>query len=198
MTRASGISTTAAMLRRGRQLEVMTLGWNVIGVIVLAYAAIAARSVALAGFGVDSVIEIGASTVVLWELADVAQNRQRRALRMIGIAFVALSIYLAVQSTVVLAVGFRPHHSPLGITWTTVTALVMFALAAGKARIGRALVNPVLIAEGRVTMIDGILAGAVLLGLVLNTFAGWWWADPLAGYVILYYALREAREMLKH
>jgi len=176
----------------------MTLGWNVIGVIVLAYAAIAARSVALAGFGVDSVIEIGASTVVLWELADVAQNRRRRALRMIGLAFVALSIYLAVQSTVILVVGFRPHHSPLGITWTAVTALVMFALAAGKAKIGRALDNPVLSAEGRVTMIDGILAGAVLLGLVLNAFAGWWWADPLAGYVILYYAVREAREMLSH
>lgn len=198
MTRASDISTTTALLRRGRQLEVMTLGWNVIGVIVLAYAAIAARSVALAGFGVDSVIEIGASTVVLWELADVAQNRRRRALRMIGLAFVALSIYLAVQSTVILVVGFRPHHSPLGITWTAVTALVMFALAAGKAKIGRALDNPVLSAEGRVTMIDGILAGAVLLGLVLNAFAGWWWADPLAGYVILYYAVREAREMLSH
>jgi divalent metal cation (Fe/Co/Zn/Cd) transporter len=198
VTRESEISTTTAMLRRGRQLEVMTLSWNVIGVIVLAYAAISARSVALAGFGVDSVIEIGASTVVLWELGDVAQNRQRRAMRMIGMAFVALSIYLAVQSTVVLAVGFRPHHSPVGITWTAVTALVMFALAAGKAKIGRALDNPVLTAEGRVTMIDGILAGAVLLGLVLNAFAGWWWADPLAGYVILYYAVREARDMLTH
>jgi divalent metal cation (Fe/Co/Zn/Cd) transporter len=198
VTRESDILTTTAMLRRGRQLEVMTLSWNVTGVIVLAYAALAARSVALAGFGVDSVIEIGASTVVLWELADVAQNRQRRALRMIGVAFVALSIYLAVQSTIVLAVGFRPHHSPVGITWTAVTALVMFALAAGKAKIGRALDNPVLTAEGRVTMIDGILAGAVLLGLVLNAFAGWWWADPVAGYVILYYAIREAREMLSH
>jgi divalent metal cation (Fe/Co/Zn/Cd) transporter len=176
----------------------MTLSWNVIGVIVLVYAALAARSVALAGFGVDSVIEIGASTVVLWELSDVAQDRRRRALRMIGLAFGALSIYLAVQSTVVLAVGFRPHHSPFGIAWTAVTALVMFALAAGKARIGRALDNPVLTAEGRVTMIDGILAGAVLLGLVLNASAGWWWADPLAGYVILYYAVREAREMLKN
>jgi divalent metal cation (Fe/Co/Zn/Cd) transporter len=187
-----------ALLRRGRQLEVMTLSWNVIGVIVLAYAASVSRSVALAGFGVDSVIEIGASTVVLWELAEVAQNRQNRALRMIGISFVALSVYLAIQSTIVLAVGFRPHHSPVGIAWTAVTALVMFALAAAKAKTGRSLKNSVLIAEGRVTMIDGILAGAVLLGLVLNAFAGWWWADPVAGYVILYYAVREARETLSH
>jgi divalent metal cation (Fe/Co/Zn/Cd) transporter len=111
---------------------------------------------------------------------------------------VALSVYLAVQSTIVLAVGFRPHHSPVGIVWTAVTALVMFALAAGKAKTGRALDNPVLTAEGRVTMIDGILAGTVLLGLALNAFASWWWADPLAGYVILYYAVREARETLRH
>lgn len=185
-------------LRRGRQLELLTLGWNVVGVVILAYAALAARSVALAGFGLDSVIEIGASTVVLWELADVAQTRQRRAMTMIGSAFVALALYLAVQSTVVLAVGFRPHHSPIGIAWTGLTALVMFSLAAGKSKVGTALNNPVLKAEGRVTMIDGILATAVLVGLILNTFAGWWWTDPVAGYIILYYALREARASRKH
>lgn len=109
------------LLQRGRRLELATLGWNVVGVVVLAYAAIEARSVALAGFGLDSVIEIGASTVVLWELADVAQTRQRSAMRLIGSAFVGLSVYLAFQSTVVLIVGFRPHHSTLGIIWTALT-----------------------------------------------------------------------------
>lgn len=184
-------------LRRGRQLEMTTLGWNVVGVIVLAYASIVAKSVALAGFGLDSVIEIGASVVVLWELADVAQTRQHRAIRMIGSAFVALSVYLAVQSTIVLAVGFRPHHSPIGIAWTSMTAIAMFVLATQKAKIGAALNNPVLTAEGRVTMIDGILATSVLAGLMLNVFAGWWWADPVAGYVILFYAIREACGLLK-
>ena len=172
------------------------MGWNVVGVVVLAFAAVDARSVALAGFGLDSLIEIGASTVVLWELADVAQNRQRRAMRLIGIAFVGLAAYLAVQSTVVLVLGFHPHHSLLGIAWTAATAMVMFALATGKARVGAALDNPVLRAEGRITMIDGILATAVLVSLVLNAVFGWWWADPAAGYVLLYYAGREARASL--
>jgi divalent metal cation (Fe/Co/Zn/Cd) transporter len=186
------------LLRRGRLLESATLGWNVVGVFVLAVAAIEARSVALAGFGLDSLIEIGASTVVLWELADIAKERRNRAMRLIGFAFVGLAVYLAIQSTVVLALGFHPRHSPLGIAWTGVTAGVMFALAAGKSKTGTALRNPVLIAEGRITMIDGILATAVLIGLVLNASIGWWWADPLAGYVLLYYAVREAREALAH
>jgi divalent metal cation (Fe/Co/Zn/Cd) transporter len=119
-------------------------------------------------------------------------------MRLIGFAFVGLAVYLGIQSTVILVIGFHPRHSPLGIVWTGVTAAAMFALAFGKARTGAALDNPVLRAEGRITMIDGILATAVLCGLVLNAVAGWWWADPLAGYVLLYYAVREARESLSH
>lgn len=185
----------AALLRRGFALEYVTLGWNVVGVVVLAVAAVGARSVALAGFGLDSLIEIGASAVVVWELSGAGEERRRRALRLIGAGFVLLAGYLLVQSTWALAGGFRPGHSPLGIGWTAVTAALMFALAFGKARTGAALDNPVLRAEGRVTLIDGVLAGAVLLGLVLNSLAGLWWADPAVGYVLVYYAVREAREI---
>jgi divalent metal cation (Fe/Co/Zn/Cd) transporter len=173
------------LLARGRLLERITLGWNVVGIVVLAIAAATARSVALAGFGLDSLIEIGASMVVLWELADVAKARQQRATRLIGVAFVALALYLAVQSTVVLVLGFHPRHSVLGIVWTAVTAAAMFLLAGGKAKTGAALDNPVLRIEARVTLIDGTLAGAVLLGLLLNAALGWWWADPAAGYVLV-------------
>jgi divalent metal cation (Fe/Co/Zn/Cd) transporter len=185
----------ARLKRRGFVLEYVTLGWNVAGIVVLAVAAVAARSVALAGFGLDSLIEIGASVVVIWELAGTGEDRQRRGLRLIGYAFTALAAYLLVQSTLVLAAGYHPRHSAAGIVWTAVTAAVMFTLAAGKASTGRALDNPVLRTEGRVTMVDGILAVAVLLGLVLNTVAGWWWADPAAGYVLVYYAAREVREI---
>jgi divalent metal cation (Fe/Co/Zn/Cd) transporter len=187
----------AVLLRRGRILEGITLGWNVAGIAVLAVTAVVARSVALAGFGLDSLIEIGASTVVLWELSGSGQDRQRRALRLIGGAFVALAAYLTIQSVVVLASGYRPGPSVAGIAWTAVTAVVMFALAAGKGRTGRALGNPVLVTEGRVTLVDGILAVAVLVGLVLNAAAGWWQADPLAALVIVAYALREAREIFR-
>jgi divalent metal cation (Fe/Co/Zn/Cd) transporter len=185
--------TDQALLRRGVNLERATLAWNVVGIAVLAVAAIAARSVALAGFGLDSLVEIGASTVVLWELSGAGQHRQRRALRLIGTAFIALAIYIAAQSTVVLVTGYHPRHSLVGIGWTAVTAGVMFALAAGKAKTGRALNNPVLQTEGRVTFVDGLLATAVLVGLALNAGFGDWWADPLAGFVIVFYGLKEAQ-----
>jgi hypothetical protein len=143
-------------------------------------------------FGLDSLIEIGASTVVIWELSGTGEQRQRRGLRLIGYAFAALAAYLLVQSTVVLATGYHPRHSVPGIIWTAVTAAVMFALAAGKARTGTALGNPVLQTEGRVTLIDGILATAVLAGLVLNAVLGCgrptrppgtcWFSTPPAKY----------------
>ena len=189
----SEAAADARLLRRGRLLEAATLGWNLAGIVILAAAAIAARSVALAGFGLDTLIEIGASTVVLWELSGTGEARQRRALRLIAAAFLALAGYLLVQAGVVLATGHHPQPSPLGITWTALTAVAMFALAYGKRRTGQALGNPVLTTESRVTVIDGLLASAVLLGLLLNSALGWWWADPATGLVIVYYAVREAR-----
>jgi divalent metal cation (Fe/Co/Zn/Cd) transporter len=187
----------SGLLRRGVRLEYATLAWNLVGLAVLAAAALSARSVALAGFGLDSLIEIGASVVVVWQLSDADVARERRALRLIGVAFLTLSGYLAVQAAIVLAVHHRAAQSPAGIAWTAASALVMFALAAGKARTGRALGNPVLITEGRVTFVDGLLASAVLAGLVLNATVGWWWADPLAGLVIVVYGVREGSAALR-
>jgi divalent metal cation (Fe/Co/Zn/Cd) transporter len=180
-----------ALLRRGRQLEWVTLAWNVVGVAVLVALVLGSRSVALLGFGLDSLIEIGASAVVLWELSGTGPQRQRRALAIIGLAFAALALYILVQSTVAL---IAHHHATVlvgGIAWTGATAAVMFGLAAGKARAGWLLGNPVLIAEGRVTFIDGVLATSVLIGVACNGIFGWWWADSLAAYVIVFYAARE-------
>ena len=189
--------TRRLLLQRGLWLEYATLAWNVVGSVLVLAAAAAARSVALAGFGLDSLIEIVASAVVVWQLKGVVKAREQKALRLIGIAFVLLALYIGAQSAFVLAVGFRPHQSQVGIAWLALTALAMFALAYGKARTGRALGNRVLETEARVTVIDGLLAGTVLIGLVLNAVFGWWWADPLAALVIVYYGLREGRAALK-
>ena len=186
------------LTRRGLRLEYATLGWNVVEIGFLVYAAIAARSVALAGFALDSVIEIFASVVVVWQLrGEVDPEREHRAERLIGIAFFALAVYLIGQTIATLVLDVRPESSPSGIAWLAATCVVMFSLAAAKARTGRELDNRVLQAEAKVTVVDGSLAAAVLLGLVLNTALGWWWADIAAGVVVIAYGLREGRRALR-
>jgi divalent metal cation (Fe/Co/Zn/Cd) transporter len=188
---------TRVLIRRGLRLEYATLGWNVVEIGFLVYAAVVARSVALAGFALDSVIEIFASVIVVWQLrGDVDPERDRRAERLIGIAFLALAIYLIGQTIVTLALDVHPASSPLGIAWLAATCVVMLSLAAGKARTGRELGNRVLQTEAKVTVVDGSLAAAVLLGLVLNTTLGWWWADIAGGVVVIAYGLREGRHAL--
>ncbi|MCX2747033.1 cation transporter [Arthrobacter sp. MI7-26] len=195
---ATPTTDSGMLLRRGLRLEYATLGWNVVGLGVLAAAAIQAGSPALAGFGLDSLIEIFASVVVVWQLKGAHKEREAPAMRLIGTAFAVLGAYLLIQLAIVFATGVRPGTSAPGIVWTALTLVVMLALAWGKIRTGRSLGNPVLRAEGRVTLVDAYLAGAVLAGLALNALFGWWWADPLAGVVIIYYALLEARHAFKH
>jgi divalent metal cation (Fe/Co/Zn/Cd) transporter len=185
------------LLRRGLRLEYATLGWNVIAIAVLVLTAVAAQSVALGGFAADSVIEIFASAVVVAQLKGTpTPDRERRALRCIGLAFFALALYVTVQAVVALALEIRPDAAPLGIVWLAATSVVMLFLAAAKHRTGEALGNPVLRAEAKVTLVDGLLAAAVLVGLVLNAAVGWWWADLAAGAVLVAYGVREGRHHL--
>ncbi len=181
-----------ALLRRGLRLEYATLAWNVGEVGFLFYAAAMARSVALAGFALDSCIEIFASLVVVERLRGVAdEGRERRAERRIGYAFFGLAIYLTGQTIVTLMADVRPHSSPLGIGWLGATVVAMFSLAFAKMRTGRALDHAVLQTEAKVTMIDGVLAATILVGLVLNAAFGWWWADIAGGLVVIVYGVRE-------
>lgn len=186
-----GQTTDTRLLRRGLYLEYATLGWNVVGVVIVVAAAVAARSVALAGFGLDSLVEIFASVIVVWQLTGVNQQRERRALRLIGGAFVALAVYILGQEAFTFIAGIRPTTSVGGIAWLAATLIAMLLLAQGKRITGRQLGNPVLATEAHVTLIDAYLAAAVLAGLILNAVAGWWWADPLAGLVIVYYGIKE-------
>jgi divalent metal cation (Fe/Co/Zn/Cd) transporter len=193
-----GTKDRVILLRRGLRLEYATLGWNVAGLGVLAAAAIQAETRQCRGTGLDSLIEIFASIVVVWQLKGSHKEREAPAMRLIGIAFAVLGAYLLIQVAVVFATGVRPATSVPGIAWTALTFVVMLALAWGKIRTGHRMGNPVLSAEGKVTLVDAYLAGAVLAGLALNALFGWWWADPLAGAVIIYYAAREAGHAFKH
>jgi divalent metal cation (Fe/Co/Zn/Cd) transporter len=186
------------LLRRGLRLEYATLLWNVGEVSFVAYAAVMARSVALAGFSLDSCIEIFASLVVVSRLKGVADpERERRAERLIGGAFFALAVYLAAQSLLTVALDVRPDSSRLGIVLLSATVVAMFSLAYAKLQTGRALEHPVLCAEAKVTMVDGALAAAILVGLLLNALYGWWWADIAGGVVVIVYGLREGLEAIR-
>jgi divalent metal cation (Fe/Co/Zn/Cd) transporter len=186
------------LLRRGLFLEYATLAWNVAGTIVIVAAAVKARSVALAGFGLDSLIEIFASLIVVWQLKGTHKHREPTALRCVAGAFIALAIYVLLQSVYSLAIGAQPVPSISGIVWLALTVAAMLLLAYGKHVTGGRLENPVLITEARVTLIDAYVAVAVLAGVSLNSALGWWWADPVSGLVIVYYGFREAREAWRH
>lgn len=133
----------------------------------------------------------------MWQLTGVNLQRERLALRLIGIAFIALVIYLVAQLLYTVLTGTRPTPSLGGIIWIAATFIAMLMLAFGKRVTGQQLKNEVLLTEGRVTLVDAYLAGAVLVGLLLNALFGWWWADPLASLVIVYYGVREAVQALR-
>jgi len=184
-------SETSRLITRGLRLEYLTLAWNVIGTVIVVIAAVLARSVALAGFGLDSLIEIVASVVVVWQLKGINEQREGRALRLIAVAFFSLSVYIVLQLSATLATRTHPAHSPIGIVWLAATLIAMLLLAYGKRITGGQLGNAVLSTEAHVTLIDAYLAAAVLVGLVVNQVFDWWWADPTSALVIVYYAIRE-------
>lgn len=186
------------LTRLARRLQWGTIAWNGMEVFVTIGLGLAARSLALVAFGLDSLVEVFASLVVLWHL-DPGEgghhaHRDRRALRLVAAAFVVLAVYLVVAAVRSLAGGDQPDASPLGIAYLAVTAVVMFTLARLKRRVGTRLRSEPFLAEASLTFLDGCLASSILLALVLNATLGWWWADPVAALLIGTVALREARE----
>jgi hypothetical protein len=166
----------------------------VVGSALVLVAAAQAGSVALTGFGLDSVIEIAASSVVVWQLrGDASIHRERTAVRLIGFAFLLLAVFVVAQAAYALTTSATPDKSWLGVASLSATVAVMLTLALAKLRVGRTIRSHVLTTEAHVTLIDAYLAAAVLAGLLLNAIVGWWWADPLAALAIVGYAIREAR-----
>ena len=159
-------------------------------------AGILASSIALTGFGLDSVIEFFAAAIVIWQLrGEIAgQERETRAVRLIGVTFFALAAYLAVQSTRDLVTGAQPRTSGPGLAVAAAALLVMPGLALAKRRTGQALGNRTLIADSAETAFCAATSAATLLGVGLNAWTGWWQADPIAALVIAALAVKEGIE----
>jgi divalent metal cation (Fe/Co/Zn/Cd) transporter len=182
------------LLRRAFQLEYITIAWNTLEGVVAIVAGLSAGSVALVAFGLDSSVEVFASIVVVLELRGADRSGEHRALRLIGVGYLVVGVYVAWDTVTSITSGHRPDASPLGIAFLAVTVVVMILLAAGKLRVGRAMDSPTVLADGRFSLIDGALAGSVLVGLVLTAVLGWWWADAVLAGVIAVLALREGVE----
>ncbi len=187
-----------ALSRRARRLEYGTTAWNSLEAVVAIGTGLATHSLALVAFGLDSCVEVLASIVVLWHLGgateDVDPARTRRAMRLIAVAFGVLGVYLGVEAGRNLVTRSVSEPPAIGMAFMAATVMVMFGLARSKRRTGVALGSRPLIANASMTLIDGCLAGGILLALVADRLAGWWWADPLAAGVVGLIALNEARE----
>jgi divalent metal cation (Fe/Co/Zn/Cd) transporter len=193
------VTATAAgqtrLRRRGFWLEYASMAWMTAEAAVAVTAGIAASSVALTGFGLDSVIEFFAA-VVVWQLRDeiAGQQRETKAVRLIGVTFFALAAYLAVTGVRDLVTGAHPRASVPGLAIAAAALLVMPGLAVAKRRTGRALGNRTLVADSAETAFCAATSAATLLGVGLNAWAGWWQADPIAALAIAALAVKEGLE----
>jgi divalent metal cation (Fe/Co/Zn/Cd) transporter len=194
---APSTSTTdsrASLVGRARRLAWIGLGWHGIEAAVAIAAGVVAGSVALVGFGVDSLIELAAGLVVLWRLASARGISERRAQQMIAVSFYLLSAYVAVEAIRSLAAGDRPAVSWVGIGLSVLTLATMPPLAKAKARVAEGLGSSATKSESRQTMLCAYLSAGLLLGLGLNALLGWWWADPITALGIAAVAVREGRD----
>jgi len=185
----------SAAHRAGLRLEYATAAWNVIEVGVTISLGVAAGSLALVAFGLDSTIEVFASLVVIWHMRGDDEpsdhHRARRALRLMAAAFVVLGIYLAANAGFAIVSGNEPSTSPVGAAFMGATVVVMFGLATGKRRVGQRLGSGPLLANARMTFLDGCLAAGVCVALLADLALGMWWGDPLAAAVVAVLATRE-------
>jgi len=193
-------------LKRGLHLEYLTVGWNVVEGIIAVAAGIAAGSIALIGFGVDSFVETISGAVIIWRLMaeirgqhdDEAMERiEQRAERIVGIAFLLLAAYVGFEAVRALVNQEAPDASPVGIALTAVSIVVMLWLARAKRRTGEALGSRAMLADAQQTYACWYLSVVALAGLALNAAFGFWWADPLAALGIAVLLVREGLEALR-
>lgn len=197
----SAVSDRRVELNRGLALEYFTVGWNLLEAAVGLAAGVAAGSVALVGFALDSVVEASSGSVLIWRLRAErdgdrnVEQLEERAVKLVSLAFFALALYVGSRAVVDLVNQDRPDESTVGIALALVSLIVMPVLAHRKRRVARALGSRALEADSTQTNLCTYLSAVLLVGLVANAWFGWWWADPAAGIAIALFAANEGREL---
>ena len=196
------MSTRAAAIRRGLSLEYLTVAWNLVEAAVALVSGAVAGSIALIGFGLDSLIEVSSGSILLWRLhADHDEERresvERSALKLVGLSLLLLAAYVAGDSVISLVRRKAPERSVPGIALAIASLTAMPLLARAKRRVASNLGSPALQADSRQTDICAYLSAVLLLGLLLNAALGWWWADPVAGLVMVPLIAYEGSEALR-
>lgn len=182
--------------RRGRVLAYLTIIWNSLEGIIAVGAGIAAGSIALVGFGVDSVIEVSSGAIILWRLVS-GEHHEQLALRLVGISFLALAAYVAFDAAKSLVYRETPEASYIGIAIAVLSLVVMPVLARAKRKIAAALNSRAMHADSRQTDLCTYLSAILLGGLVLNALFGWWWADPVAALIMVPIIAKEGIDALR-
>lgn len=189
-------SIRVANVRRGRNLEYITIGWNSLEAFVAIGAGIIAGSIALVGFGIDSVIESLSGAVLLWRLS-AGERAEELALKLVGVSFLLLAAYVTFDAGKSLLFREPPEASYVGIGIAALSLIVMPILARAKRRVAVSLNSRALAADSRQTDICAYLSAILLVGLGLNALFGWWWADPLAGLIMIPIIAKEGIEALR-
>ncbi len=185
-----------ALIRRGRHLEYLTLAWNSLEAVLSILAGLVAGSIALVGFGFDSVIECFSGAALLWRLGagEEAERRERIAVRLVGVSFLLLAAYVAWDATSSLIRHEAQHESYLGLGVAAASLIVMPLLARAKRRVARGLNSGAMHADSRQTDVCAYLSAILLGGLLLYVLLGWWWADPVAALIMVPLILKEGIE----
>jgi len=186
----AGAVTRAAAVVRGRRVEYFTIAWNALEGLVAVAAGAVAGSISLVGFGLDSFIEVTSGVVLLWRMSvdeDVhrRERNEKRALRIVGVCFLGLAAYLTCESVRDLLSKRPPEHSVPGIILACASLIVMPLLSKAKRKVGYELGSAAMHADAKQTEFCTCLSAILLLGLLLNVFFAWWWADPVAALIMV-------------
>jgi len=197
LSRKQGVGERKRLVKRAKVLAWLGVGWHGVEAAVAVGAGVVAGSIALVGFGADSLIESLAGIILLWRFAAArtsSEAAERRAQRLIGLSFYAIAAYVAFEAVRSLVAGARPEASWIGVSLAALTLVTMPPLAIAKARVGEKLGSSATKSEGRQNMLCAYLSAALLVGLGANALFGLWWADPVTALLIAGVAVKEGRE----